>query len=79
MFVMFEKKELEALEALYHELYELQGKIARLKFALLNTIQSGISKDQHDLMAQQIEAMAGYANVLIDRIADLEEILDNDI
>lgn len=74
---MFEKKELDTLEALYHELYELQGKIARLKFALLNAMQLGIRKDQRDLMAQQIEAMVDYANVLIDRITDLENILDD--
>ncbi|AFF27988.1 hypothetical protein phiYS61_30 [Weissella phage phiYS61] len=77
MFGMFEKKDLDTLEGLYHKLYELQGKIARLKFALLNAMQLGISKDQRDLMTPQIEAMVGYANVLIDRITDLEEILDN--
>lgn len=74
---MFEKKDLDTLEGLYHELYELQGKIARLKFALLNAMQLGIRKDKRDLMAQQIEAMVDYANVLIDRIADLEDILDD--
>ena len=74
---MFEKKDLDALEGLYHELYELQGKIARLKFALLNAMQLDIRKDQRDLMAQQIEAMVDYANVLIDRITDLEDILDD--
>lgn len=76
---MFEKKELDTLEALYHELYELQDKIARLKFAWQNAMQLGIRKDQRDLMTQQIEAMVDYANVLIDRITDLEEILDNNI
>lgn len=74
---MFEKKDLDTLEALYHELYELQGKIARLKFALLNAMQLGIRKDQRDLMTQQLEAMVGYVNTLIDRIADLEDILDD--
>ena len=74
---MFEKKDLDTLEGLYHELYELQGKIARLKFALLNAMQLGIRKDQRDLMTQQLEAMVGYVNTLIDRIADLEDILDD--
>lgn len=74
---MFEKKDLDTLEALYHETCELSGKIARLKFALINAMQLGIRKDQRDLMAQQIEAMVDYANVLIDRTADLEDILDD--
>lgn len=74
---MFEKKDLDTLEGLYHELYELQGKIARLKFALLNAMQLGIRKDQRDLMTQQLEAMVGYVNTLIDRAADLQDILDD--
>lgn len=74
---MFEKKDLDTLEGLYHELYELQGKIARLKFALLNAMQLGIRKDQRDLITQQLEGMVGYVNTLIDRIADLEDILDD--
>lgn len=76
---MFEKKDLDTLEGLYHEFYELRGKIARLKFALLNAMQLGIRKDQRDLMTQQLEAMVGYVNTLIDRIADLEDILDKGI
>lgn len=74
---MFEKKDLDTLEGLYHELYELQGNIARLKFVLLNAMQLGIRKDQRDLMTQQLEAMVGYVNTLIDRIVDLEDILDD--
>lgn len=74
---MFEKKDLDTLEGLYNELYELQGNIARLKFALLNAMQLGIRKDQRDLMTQQLEAMVGYVNTLIDRIVDLEDILDD--
>jgi hypothetical protein len=76
---MFEKKDLDALEKLYHEQYELQGKIARLKFALLNAMLFGISKDQRDMMNKQLMAMRSYLDVLDDRITDLSDILDKGI
>ena len=76
---MFEKKDLDTLEELHHEQCELQGKIARLKFALLNAMLFGISHDQRDMMNKQLMVMQSYLDVLVDRITDLSDILDNGI
>ena len=72
---MFENKDLDTLGALRCEEHELQDKIARLKFALSNAPQLGIRGYQHDMMKKQLTAMQSYLNVLIDRIADLDDIL----
>lgn len=76
---MFEKKDLDALEGLHCEEHELQDKIVRLKFALSNAPLFGISHDQRDMMKKQLTAMQSYLNVLIDRIVDLDDILDKGI
>lgn len=76
---MFEKKDLDTLEELHCEEHELQDKVARLKFALSNAPQLGIRRYQCDMMKKQLTAMQSYLNVLIDRIVDLDDILDKGI
>jgi hypothetical protein len=76
---MFEKKDLDTLEELHYEQCELQGKIARLKFALLNAPQLGIRRYQRGMMNKQLMVMQSYLDVLVDRITDLSDILDNGI
>lgn len=63
------------IDKLNEERNDLLTKMGHLKKALNHVDKFGISEKQQDLLKAQCDAMMAYANILMIRIKDLQEVV----